>query len=234
MHWILQNNIYSEEGWDKLVTALDRLGISYSVHKYLPFVGTLDPDPTPPPGKVIVMGSYTLAREAQKRGWEPGVFLNDNFDFEKQQPHWKGLMINGSAWVGPFSEVPVQIDPFFIRPTEDSKAFTGFVTDWPSFTEWRAKVMQIEQYTEQLKPHTRVMVCPKKDIAREYRCWIVDEKVVTASLYKTGTRKHYQECTEQRIIEFAEECARVWSPCRAYVLDVFQTHYPAYANKYGD
>lgn len=90
MHWIVQNNIYSEDGWERLTGALDRLGISYSIHKCIPFVELLEPEADPPPGPVIVMGSYTLAREAQKRGWVPGVFLNDYFDIEVQENQWLG------------------------------------------------------------------------------------------------------------------------------------------------
>lgn len=32
-HWILQNNIYSEEGFESLIVALERFGFSYSLHK---------------------------------------------------------------------------------------------------------------------------------------------------------------------------------------------------------
>lgn len=224
MHWIIQNNIYSEDGWERLVTALDRLGVSYSVHKCIPFAGTLEPEPTPPPGNVVVMGSYTLAREAQKRGWVPGVFLNENFDYSVQIKHWGGLMMNAHAWVGRFDEVPTQLGPFFIRPVEDSKAFTGYVTDWIEFPHWRAQVLGIDKEAyAQLTADTRVMVCPKKTIRREYRCWIVDEYMVTASLYKSGSWKHYEECREERIADFSEMCASIFSPDRAFVLDVFET-----------
>lgn len=224
MHWILQNNIYSEDGWERLTNALDRLGCSYSVHKCIPFAGTLDPEPSPPTGPVIVMGSYTLAREAQKRGWVPGVFLNENFDFRVQRKHWGSLLINDDATVCRFDEVKERIYPFFIRPVEDSKSFTGQVMDWPSFAEWRDKVLGIDKDAwVQITADTPIMVCGTKEIRREYRTWIVDKKVVTASLYKTGTRKHYQECTEQRIIDFAEFAAKVWTPARAFVLDVFET-----------
>lgn len=232
MHWVIQNNIYSEEGWERLVSALERLGVSYSVHKCVPFAGTLEPEPAPPPGNVVVMGSYTLAREAQRRGWVPGVFLNGNFDFRVQEARWGRRMFNWGALVCKFSEVPEQREPFFLRPVEDSKSFTGEVMDWPSFREWRDRVLSLEQYSAQIQPSTPVMVCQKRRIAREFRTWVVDGRVVTASLYKTGTWKHYQEVVRAaphghgddgaRVIDFAEDCAALWSPDRAYVLDVFE------------
>lgn len=222
MHWIIQNNIYSEDGWQSLVDALDRLGVSYSVHKCIPFAGTLDPEPCPPPGPVVVMGSYTLAREAQRRGWVPGVFLNENFDYERQEDRWLGYMFNDERWVGRFDEVPEQRLPFFIRPTTDSKAFTGMVTDWPEFSAWRKRVLDITDSWITVAGGMRVVVSPKKEIAREYRTWIVDGRVVTSSLYKQGPHKYARPEVDPGVIEFAAERAAQFQPARAFVLDVFE------------
>jgi hypothetical protein len=60
MHWILQNNIYSEDGFKSLVESVERLGLPFSIHKCIPFVGLLDPEPRPVQDKVIVMGSYAF------------------------------------------------------------------------------------------------------------------------------------------------------------------------------
>ena len=42
MHWILQNDIFSETGWSTLVETVERFGLSHSVHKVVPFVGELN------------------------------------------------------------------------------------------------------------------------------------------------------------------------------------------------
>jgi hypothetical protein len=223
--WILQNNIYSEDGWTKLVEALERLGISYSVHKCLPFVGTLSPEPQPPPGPVIVMGSYTLARVAQERGWKPGAFVNDNLDYEVQIKHWGDYFLNNNCWVGPVKDVPEQTHPFFIRPTTDSKAFTGYITDWPEFLAWRERLLALRpEDGATMDGDTRVMVGRKYDITREYRTWIVDGRVVTASLYKQGPHKYARPEVDERVINFARNMAMIWEPARAFVLDVFEVN----------
>jgi hypothetical protein len=69
------------------------------------------------------------------------------------------------------------------------------------------------------------MVCRKKEIWNETRTWIIDQRVVTCSGYKVGTIKRYTspEQVDQRIVDYANECAQVWSPNRAYVLDVADT-----------
>jgi hypothetical protein len=109
VYWVVQSNLYGEEGFESLDAALERLGLPYSLHKVVPFVGTLEPDVDPPPGPVIVMGSYTLARVARERGWSPGAFL-DNLDFQVQREHWGELFLNHDAQVLRFADVPEQLD----------------------------------------------------------------------------------------------------------------------------
>lgn len=223
MHWIIQNNLYSEEGFESLIGALDRLDSSYSIHKCVPFAGNLEPEADPPPGPVVVMGSYTLARHAQARGWTPGAWLS-NLDFRTQADHWGPMMFNYDCWVGGFKDVPEQLQPFFMRPVHDTKSFTGMVVDWHYYQEWLAGLRRLpEDHVGDLTLDTLVMVCPKQEIYTETRFWIIDQEVVTSSQYKTGSRKHYQrpEFTDPHLTEFAERCAKIWSPNRAYVLDVF-------------
>jgi hypothetical protein len=250
MHWILQDNIYSEEGFEALVSNLERLSISYSIHKVVPFIGELDPDPELPYGSnVIVMGSYSLARHAVKRGWRPGAFLG-NLDFETQHKHWGDRMFNHDAKIYPFAQVPFQEQPFFIRPAEDSKAFTGYVSDWADYTKWRDSLIRLPETADPvndplginlLTVHTPVMVCSKKEVYSETRTWIVNDspgrerdrglvmrlghRPVTWSGYKVGTIKRYTppEMVDDRIVKFAHECASIWAPNDAFVLDVADT-----------
>lgn len=227
MYWVVQDNIYSEEGHKRLLDALEKLGLQHSLHKCRPFIGTLVPDVTPPPGPVIVMGSYTLARIAQERGWMPGAFLNENFDFQVQVQHWGDEMLNADARVFPFASVPEQIYPFFIRPVHDSKSFTGEVTDWPTFVEWRDRVLKLTpEDGATLTPETLVQICRKKEIYAEFRTWIVDGKCVTASIYKANGHKYARECgyaDYPEIPTYAERVAALWSPHRAYVMDIAST-----------
>ena len=226
MHWVLQENIFNEAGFERLTEALQRLELPYSVHKVIPFVGELQPEPViaPETKGVIVMGSYSMAKYAAKRGWVPGSYIGENLDFEVQRAHWGEMMFNFDGVVCPFGKVPEQPLPFFIRPTEDSKAFTGLVQDWPTFVEWRDNVLALgEDSGATLTGETPVLVAPKREILGETRTWIVDGKVVTASGYKVGSFPRHNAQVDERIIAYANACAEIWSPLRAYVLDVFDT-----------
>jgi len=217
--------LYHEPGWQRLVDALERLGVSYSVHKVIPFVGDLDPDPTDlPDGPKIVMGSYSMAFFAQRKGWLPGSFSSPRLDFVQQLPRWGKRMLNWDSKVYRLEEVPEQKVPFFIRPTLDSKSFTGYVTNWAAFLDWRKDMLlgTRESYAS-VTADTLVQVCSTKIIYREYRLWVVNGKVVTASLYKEGSRVLHSDRADPAIVAYGEEVARVWSPEVAYVLDICDT-----------
>ena len=221
MNWIIQDNLYSEEGFFSLLRALEALKLPHSVHRVVPFSHELIPDPTPT-GKTIVMGAYTMINIAKTRGWLPGAFSNENFDFPLQKENWGELLLNHDAWIGPFGEVPPQKELFFIRPTLDSKFFPGRIMDWGEFEEWKEKIFALA-WEGTVTPDTQVMVNRVRKIYREFRTWIVNSEVVTASLYKEGNQVRYDSQVDEEIILFAQACAKAWEPAKAYVLDVAET-----------
>lgn len=245
MHWVIQTNIFAEEGFESLMVAIKRFDLPYTLVKVVPFVGDLEPveGELPPEGAdAVVMGSYSLARVAKRMNWTPGAWL-ENLDFEIQRRHWGDRMLNYDAIVCAFGSVPFQREPFFLRPVHDTKAFAGQVIDWGHYEEWRDRIEALEDpFIGELDIDTPVMVCSKKEIYSETRFWIVNQpmlsskglallpggpRVVTASKYKVGTIKRYEEVRGTRwdndMIAFADDCAGLWSPNQAYVMDVADT-----------
>lgn len=234
MKWILQNNIYEEEGFATLLDSLERLGCDVVHVKVVPFEGSLEAvgGELPPEGAdAIVLGSYTLSRVARQMKWKPGSFLKA-LDFREQHIMWGNKMLNADARIHTFNTVPFQEQPFFMRPVHDTKAFTGLVLDWGQYTEWREGLLRCPELADPvydplgvnlLTLATPVMVCSKKEIYSETRCWVVEGRVVTSSQYKIGTIKRYQvpEMTEPRVIEFVESLD--WYPDVACVIDVADT-----------
>jgi hypothetical protein len=142
MHWLIQNNIYAEAGFEQLLGVLHRRGHPHSLHRVVPFVGELEPEPTlADDERVIVMGSYSMARYAARRGWKPAAFL-DNLDFRTQRAHWGDRMLDSDALIVPFGRLDEKLfpEPRFVRPVHDTKAFTGQVIDWPEVQRWIANV----------------------------------------------------------------------------------------------
>ena len=143
MQWILQQF----EDTEKLADALDRLGIPYSWHKVVPFVGELVPEPeVRDPRSVVMFGSYTLWRYAESRSLHPGVFRIAPFVHEKP---WQPFMLNGpDAMFLQVSEIEAKLADdgcyWFIRPVADSKEQAGGVKAAAEIREIARKVMVLD------------------------------------------------------------------------------------------
>jgi len=218
MHWVIQEGL-SDAGMVELERVLTRFELPYSMHKVVPFIGEIVPD-IDPPNPVIVIGSYSMRHVAKRKGWLPGFFVNDNFAYEVWKANWGQELLNYDGIVCRFDSVP-ETDEFFMRPCEDTKSFAGSVFDWAEYCGWRTRVVDLgEDDGSTLKADTRVMVSAPKNILREYRLWVVDGRVVTASLYCTGGRVRYDSHVDGPVIEYGEWLASRWQPDRAFVLDV--------------
>jgi hypothetical protein len=147
MLWIVQNNLYNELGYARFIKALERLDVDYLIVKPVPFTNTILPadydsweedfDSTPeleidPNQKIMICGATSLSRIAKAKGWTPGTYLNDNFDFSKWRDGFgKDNILNGNAAVGKIKDINIPFynttDHFFLRPVHDTKSFSGVV-----------------------------------------------------------------------------------------------------------
>jgi ATP-grasp domain, R2K clade family 3 len=219
MHWVVQNNLFNERGFHTLMQVLRNGGIPHTLVKVIPFGGGVEPT-VDVAGPVIVMGSLSLTRYAMQRGWVPGAFINDNFDFRMWREHLGEHLLNADARVCRFADVTPVDGPFFIRPCLDDKSFSGMVTTWKEFTTWRDSVVALSEDTT-VSADTWVAVSTPKHIQREYRMVVVDGRVVTGTRYKLGDRVVASAEVEPEVYAFTQAMADRWAPDRAYVLDVF-------------
>jgi hypothetical protein len=238
MHWILQDNLFNEVAYGKLLETLERFNIPHSIHKVIPFIGELTPEVELGTKNVICMGSYSLRHAAKKAGWYPGVFDLEHQDFTIQMKHWGDEMLNADAIVSRFEDAVFTEDTMFIRPIQDSKVFAGTVMDRDEFVEWQKKVCVLEEdYGTSLTKDTLIQVCRPKKIYAEYRFWIVKGQIVTSSLYKRGDRVIYSSDVDQHVKSYVTSILRLterkdplyciahvgWTPDEAFCIDVCET-----------
>lgn len=226
MQWILQR--FEDTG--KLAEALDRLGIAYTWHKVVPFVGDLVPEPVVAnPDRVVLFGSYSLWRYADAKGLRPGVFKLRPFVHEEP---WHPFLLNGvdalflTLWDVP-GKLPDDGRQWFIRPVDDSKEEPGNVKTSGEIIRLAEQVLSLAE-TEipngSLRHGTKLMLTKPVNILKEWRLWIVEERVVTWSLYKEGQRVVYRQEIDADALDFAQSMVDVnpgYSP--AYVIDVCRT-----------
>lgn len=226
MQWVL----HQIEDNQKLADVLDRMGIAYSMHKVVPFVGDLVPEPeVTDPHDVVLFGSYALRHFAQARGYLPGVFTIEPF---LEQTVWHPYLLNGpEARVMAFGQVTEMLEEgetlWFFRPVDDSKAVAGGVKSADEIIAMAARVNALPEGdipVGSLRSDTQVMLTEPAVIRQEWRVWIVAGQVVTSSLYKDGARVVYRAEIDDDARAFAQEMADA-NPgySDAYVMDVCRT-----------
>lgn len=226
MQWILQ----AFEDTQKLADALGRLGIAYSWHKLVPFAGALVPEPEISDRQAVVMfGSYSLWRYAEAKGLEPGVFRIAPYVHEKP---WQRYMLNGPdavfltvEQIG--SRLAGDEREWFIRPVADSKELAGNVRSAAEIRDIARNVLSLapdEIPNGSLLHDTLMMLTPPVRMLKEWRIWIVKDRIVTWSLYKEGARVTYRHEIDDDALEFAQTLAEANKGCSpAYVMDICRT-----------
>lgn len=228
MYWIVQNNTANEAGWVTLVTTLERFNIPHSVHKIIPFVGELVDPPEIDHTNVICIGSYSLRHYAKKHSYAPGVFDLEPYDFTQQLAHWGDHMLNADSIVTSFEHANPDHEEFFCRPILDSKSFAGVVFSRDEFYEWKRKICVLEHdYGDSVSKHTMIQVAPTKQIYAEYRFFIVDGKISTASMYKQADKVVSLNIDQAGMLElfgFVKSRIAEWNPLGSMCIDIADTH----------
>jgi len=250
MLWIVQQDLWDEAGYITFIEALDRLEIEYLVIKPVPFTNRIMPadfdsfkhdinDVEEPfidtTQNIMAFGATSLTRIAKARGWYPGTYMNENFTYEK----WS-VGFGMENILNPDSIVQRLGDHFdlsvfegtnvFVRPVLDSKTFNGEIKSKYDFKDWQQSIKFMDDFmTEELvdipmlNKDTVIAVAAAKKIYSEYRLFIVDKSIVTASMYKLGSDLTTTDDVDRRITWFAEGMIQRWRPAQAFVMDIADT-----------
>lgn len=206
MHWILQENLFKESEWNNLIATLERFEIPYSVHKVIPFVGELVPEPNPEHENVVCFGSYSMCHSAKKFGWTPGVFDLYHQNFLVQKRHWGDMMLNYDSVITPFKNAHLE-EPKFVRPIDDSKNFAGAVVEPKKiYAEYRFWIIDGRVVTSSLYKRGRQVIYSDVVDVNVHR--FVDK------VLNTENQMSLSSCSMTGI---------GWMPARAFVLDVCDT-----------
>ena len=235
MHWIVNEGLRREGGYEALIAQLKHRRIPYMLVRKPPMVGhlvamhddldeagrhrpiTLDPIA----GPVFVLGTTSMKAVSDAHGWSPGFV--DAPTQEECVAAWGAHMLNASARFGDLGTMePPAAAEFFIRPDRSGKAFTGRVVRAADFADWRRDLLGDPQ-RPLATAATRVMVAPLRTIWAEYRCIAVDGRYVTGSRYKTGAKWAESPDVGDRIVRYVSERAAEWQPRRAMCIDVADT-----------
>lgn len=226
MQWILQEF----KDTCKLAEALDRLGLAYTWHKVVPFVGELIPEPViTDPNAVVMFGAYSLWMNAEANGYWPGVFKLRPFIDEQV---WHPYLLNGpDALRMTLRDVPKHLPDdgreWFLRPVDDGKEEPGNVKPAGDIIRMAEKILALDEEEipkGSLRHDTLLIFARPVRILREWRFWVIDGRIVTYSLYKEGSRVVHRHEIDEDVLAFARKMVAI-NPdySRAYVIDVCRT-----------
>jgi len=251
MHYIIQENVFREQHYEMLQKAIERLGRPYTTVRIFPFVEKIVkledipsaypdltpqealsgaynvdelPDFYPDSNEVFVFGAIKLARIVKKNGWSPGSMMNENHDYLIYRDHYQENLLNFDSRIHKTSD---QLEwkkgeKKFIRPTQDTKSFTGAVfskNQWEEFIENQLYNYRSEIFNEE----TFIQVSSVKEIHKEIRFWVVGGKIITGSQYRLGNQTIYDEYYEEEAKEFAQSMVDKFQLADAFVIDVCLT-----------
>ena len=222
MHYLIQENLFREEGHEKLIRTLERFNISHELVSVRPFINNFDFETKRK--DVFIFGSLKMAVISKDYGFNPGALVTKNHDYEVYSKHYKENLLNYDSRIVKFTDAfKWEFEQQFIRPTLDSKVFTGKVFDkeeWNDFVDRKLN----DGHTTTLTKDTLIQVSTPKAITQEVRCWVVDGKVVTQSTYRRGSFLVYDNVVDVDAIEFAQKMVDIFQLADAFTIDVCLTN----------
>ena len=223
MYYIVQQNTFKEENYDNIIIALERLELPYEIVDVFPYTDDIDikTDRT----DIFPFGSLKLARISNELGWKPGSQMNDNHDYLVYKDYYKENLLNYDSKIIKFGDKDFfSVDPFFARPTKDTKVFTGAVFDMGTWEEMRDRKLT-DGHSTILDKDTEIQISSVKNIQQEIRFWIVKGEIVTASQYKLGKRACCDSNVDIAAYDYCKEMIKLFQLNDAFVMDVCMVDY---------
>ncbi|PLS18902.1 DUF4343 domain-containing protein [Bacillus sp. M6-12] len=168
---------------------------------------------------IMVYGSKAFAKIATEMGLEPGSFMNEKFEFEIFREALGDELLNHHFMIGELSELEPIAEEFFIRPTGNTKLFTGMRVTKEDFLSWK------ERENRENSPYIgqSLMISPIQEIKAEYRFFVVNQEVVTSSSYRVGNNTDITRKPSKAILQYTKKIVDKFPLAKAFVIDIAET-----------
>ena len=227
IRWIIQNNLISQPEFKLLKEACDQVNVEVEEIEVIPF-STDIPHFTQDDKTNIYYGSTTLMYNIYHQMNNPkGLFFDENsFSIENYINHWGKYMVNSEAQITSFKHFSQNDYPsdkiFFIRPDDDSKSFAGTTMTFQEIKDWKKNITLYD--TINLTEDTKIVVSEPYNIRKEWRTYVVNGKVVTASRYREYFRLSKSGTDiPPEMIQFVEDRCKEYQPYSAFAMDIALT-----------
>lgn len=222
IHWILQNNLIKESILLEIKKALTDCNITFEEVKIIPFSDDL-PDINVSEDLKVFYGSTTLILNAySKNVSNEGIFYDKElFSMKNYFEKWGDHMLNFDSELLTFKEIVSKNDrssEWFVRPIYDDKSFSGRVMSFEEISNLESSLA--DSNNPYLDENTLVSISKPKEIKKEWRHFIVNNKIVSSSKYaEDGQVRKSNKDVPTELLEFVQMRCNQYAPNDVFVMD---------------
>jgi hypothetical protein len=227
IRWIIQSNLTNENDLEELRQGCRDINVEFEDVIVMPMVKEM-PKFTVDDKINIYYGSTTLMYNVYEQFDNPiGLFYDEEtYSMANYMKQWGEYMLNCDAHivrVGDF--LKEERDPeedVFIRPDGDGKELVGQVKKFKDIKIWLERYLK---YDNRLTLDSNILVGPAYNLFKEWRLYIVDKEIVTASRYRKDFKlSKSSEDIPESMLEFARERISEYSPHDNFAMDIASVH----------
>ena len=226
INWILQKNLTKPEILERIKSVLNGKDEIWEEVVVIPFSKEI-PEIKNKDSFKIIYGSTTFMLNAFKdEELRKGVFFEPaKFQMRNYVDKWNGQVLNADGQLIKFGKLKeIKSEPekkWFIRPNSDGKEFSGRVDTFNELKEWSDNVCKLE--LPELNNETEIWISEPKEIKKEWRLFVVDNQIVSASRYMNeGELDESENDIPKEMIEFAKARISEYRIEDVYVMDIAQ------------
>ena len=228
INWVLQTNLTKPNVLEAIKSALTATDESYEEITVIPF-STNPPEVKSKDAINIVYGSSTLMLNAYKNSeLRKGLFYDpDKFTMQNYVNQWSDNLLNSDGQLIELGEIcnlsskPNQ--KWFIRPNDDEKGFSGKLIEFKELNEWIAKMNQLD--SPEINNQRLAWISPPKTIEKEWRLFIVDDKIISSSRYMHNCQLDIDTNDNPiEMLSFAQNRINEYRLDNVYVMDIAEVN----------
>tara|TARA_R110000772_G_scaffold95789_3_gene194151 strand:- start:2750 stop:3568 length:819 start_codon:yes stop_codon:yes gene_type:complete len=227
IRWVIQSNLINDGDLQELRDGCTDIGVEYESVIVLPYSKQM-PEFTIDDKINIYYGSTTFMYNLYEQLNAPiGLFYNhETYSMVNYMDKWGEYMLNCDAHiikVGDFfKEDRDPEENVFIRPDGDGKEIDGQVKKFKDAVPWLERYLK---YDNRLTLESNILVGPAYNLFKEWRLYIVNNEIVTASRYRKDFKlSKSSEDIPEEMLEFARERISEYSPHDSYAMDIASVH----------
>lgn len=220
--WVLQANAIKTADLDAIRAHLSTLDVRVEMLRVVPF--SHEPADAVPTitGPCLVYGFGGLLALARREGWAPGGWDGDVFSSQSVIAQYGEDALNFDAISTTWGEAHQVAsargwNEVFTRPNSESKEFAGAVHTIDGLATFVEGLRSCGYLDDRNEP---MIVAPVRTITREWRIFVVNATLVSASQYVFFGEHLIEPGAPAHVLAFAQDAIERFSPAPAFVLDI--------------